>query len=192
MNHITNGSKQIWTPCGLVGRPHGVKGFFHVVSQQPHLLKGVAQVCLKQNLNDAGMIVDVLNSFYKNKILVMQTNLWTAREHVVPAMHVCLLKTKLHEVYNLEADNEYWVSDLKGSVVVNRAQPEQVFGVVKNVVNLGAQENFEIEHIRPDGTVVTTLYPFVESFVSVNLEQKKIAIEYIDVFLSDLLEQGAV
>lgn len=153
-----------WLRAGVVGRPHGLDGSFHVTNARPELLPegrrvsiaGHERLITRRAGFDRGLILRLAGCEARaDAQLLSGQELLVGREHAP----------------ELEAD-EWWAEDLEGCAVHDAGRP---VGVVRRLLALPSCEVLEVD--RAGGGPVL-LVPLVKDAVRrVDLQTKAIEID---------------
>jgi 16S rRNA processing protein RimM len=153
-----------WLRAGVVGRPHGLDGSFHVTSSSPELLREGRSVKI------AGRERLITRRAGFERGLILRLDGCDARADAQALGGQELLVSREHAP-QLEAD-EWWAEDLEGCAVHDAGQP---VGVVRRLLALPSCEVLEVD--RADGRPVL-LVPLVKDAVrGVDLDTKQIEID---------------
>jgi 16S rRNA processing protein RimM len=153
-----------WLRAGVVGRPHGLDGSFHVTSSSPELLQvgrsvkisGHERVIVRRAGFERGLILRLDGCEARDDAQALSgQELLISREHA-PALQV----------------DEWWADDLEGCAVHDAGQP---VGVVRRLLALPSCEVLEVD--RAGGGPVL-LVPLIKDAVrGVDLDTRKIEID---------------
>jgi 16S rRNA processing protein RimM len=153
-----------WLRAGVVGRPHGLDGSFHVTSSSPELLREGRSVKI------AGRERLITRRAGFERGLILRLDGCDARADAQALGGQELLVSREHAP-QLEAD-EWWAEDLEGCAVHDAGQP---VGVVRRLLALPSCEVLEVD--RADGRPVL-LVPLVKDAVrGVDLDTRQIEID---------------
>jgi 16S rRNA processing protein RimM len=153
-----------WLRAGVVGRPHGLDGSFHVTSSSPELLREGRSVRI------AGRERLITRRAGFERGLILRLDGCDARADAQALGGQELLVSREHAP-QLEAD-EWWAEDLEGCAVHDAGQP---VGVVRRLLALPSCEVLEVD--RAEGGPVL-LVPLVKDAVrGVDLDTRQIEID---------------
>src|SRR5450755_1893200 len=130
-----------WLRAGVVGRPHGLDGSFHVTSSSPELLREGRSVRI------AGRERLITRRAGFERGLILRLDGCDARADAQALGGQELLVSREHAP-RLEAD-EWWAEDLEGCAVHDSGQ---AVGVVRRLLALPSCEVLEVD--RADGRPV--------------------------------------
>jgi 16S rRNA processing protein RimM len=153
-----------WLRAGVVGRPHGLDGSFHVTSSSPELLQ------VGRSVRIAGRERLITRRAGFERGLILRLDGCDTRANAQSLGGQELLVSREHAP-QLEAD-EWWAEDLEGCAVHDAGRP---VGVVRRLLALPSCEVLEVD--RADGGAVL-LVPLVKDAVrGVDLETRQIEID---------------
>ncbi len=153
-----------WLRAGVVGRPHGLDGSFHVTSYSPELLQEGRSV----KIGGRERLITRRAGFERG--LILRLDGCDARADARALGGQELLVSREHAP-ELEAD-EWWAEDLEGCAVHDSGQP---VGVVRRLLALPSCEALEVDRV---GGGPVLLVPLVKDAVrAVDLDTRKIEID---------------
>ena len=153
-----------WLRAGVVGRPHGLDGSFHVTSARPELLQEGRSVKV------AGGERLIVRRAGFERGLILRLGGCEARADAQALSGQELLVSREHAP-ELDVD-EWWAEDLEGCAVHDAGQP---VGVVRRLLALPSCEVLEVDRVA-GGPVL--LVPLVKDAVRrVDLDTKRIEID---------------
>jgi 16S rRNA processing protein RimM len=163
-----------WLHAGMVGRPHGLDGSFHVVAANPLLLVFDAAI----RISTSGEERRITRRAGTDARPILRLEGYEDRSAAATLSGAALLVAR-SAAPELEAD-EWWAEDLEGCAVNDGARR---VGVVRRLLALPSCEVLEVERAPGAGDL---LVPLVADAVrSVDLERRE-----IDVDLAFLGEDG--
>jgi 16S rRNA processing protein RimM len=153
-----------WLRAGVVGRPHGLDGSFHVISASAELLHEGRSVkiagCERLIVRRAG--------FERGLILRLDGCEARADAQALSGQELLVSRERAPE---LDAD-EWWAEDLEGCAVHDAGRP---VGVVRRLLALPSCEVLEVDRV---GGGAVLLVPLVKDAVrGVDLDTKQIEID---------------
>jgi 16S rRNA processing protein RimM len=155
-----------WLRAGVVGRPHGLDGSFHVGRPVPALLADDIDV----RVGDSQLHVERLAGHARAPILRLEGCTERADAEALRGREILVARTRAPE---LEED-EWWAADLEGCAVRDGA--EEV-GIVSRLLELPSCEVLEVAR-RDDPDRPALLVPLIADAVrTVDIERRVIDVD---------------
>jgi 16S rRNA processing protein RimM len=153
-----------WLRAGVVGRPHGLDGSFHVTGAHPELLQEGRNV----RIGGSERLIRRRAGFERGLILRLEGCEARADAQALGGQELLVSREHAPE---LEAD-EWWAEDLEGCSVHDGGQP---VGVVRRLLALPSCEVLEVQRA---GGIPVLLVPLVKDAVrGVDLDAREIEID---------------
>jgi 16S rRNA processing protein RimM len=155
-----------WLRAGVVGRPHGLDGSFHVVAPVAALLDGVVDVRV------GGEVRRVVRSagFARGPILRLEGSAAREDAEALRGQEIFVARQAAPEL----DEDEWWAEDLEGCAVVDGS--EEV-GVVTRLLELPSCEVLEVQRAAGGAAL---LVPLISDAVrAVDIEQGVIDVDLV-------------
>jgi 16S rRNA processing protein RimM len=161
---LSESDRERWLRAGVVGRPHGLDGSFHVVDAVAHLLVADASV----RVAGADRRIERLAGFAARPIVRLDGDADRAAAHSLRGQPLLVQRERAPA---LEPD-EWWATDLEGCSVTDG---ERAVGVVRRLLELPSCEVLEVARA---GGAADLMVPLIRDAVrDVDLERRVIDVD---------------
>ena len=165
---------------GVISSTHGIRGEVKVfpTTDDPARFKKLKQVFLETGKERLSLEVQGVK-FFKQFVIVKFKAIDNIND--IEAYKGCSLYVSRENAVRLEED-EYYIADLIGMQVYTDEQPEQVFGVLKDVMETGANEVYIVDSEEYGEVLIPAIR---QCILSVDVEKQEMRVH----LLNGLLEQ---